>query len=86
MTQRKRFDLRSFGLGAGSVLAACLLLTASRPAQEAQAQVPDSGSQRQQMIRLLETSNTKLEEAVILLREIRDQGPSTRPGRKSANP
>ena len=44
--------------------------------QTAQAQVPDSGLQREQMIAELRVSNRKLDEIAALLREIRDSKPN----------
>ena len=68
---RKRF-WSSFLLGACAVLVAGTLwlnLTAPAPAL---AQVPDSGAQRNAMIKELRSMNGKLTEIAGLLREIRD--------------
>jgi hypothetical protein len=61
-------------LGAVTVFAATILATGLTP-RAAQAQIPDSGAQRNAMIKELNATNKKLGEIIVLLREIRDKTP-----------
>ena len=62
----------AYVLGAATVLAGVLMWSGLSAPRVAYAQVPDSGSQRNEMIKELRTSNQKLTEIAGLLREIRD--------------
>ena len=73
----------SFLLGAGVMLVAgglWLSLSSPRPAL---AQVPDSGAQRNAMIKELRGINGKLGEVADLLREIRDEARKARGSQES---
>lgn len=70
-TERRR-TWPAYALGVASVLAAGLLWNTLVMPQPAYAQVPDSGAQRNDMIKELRTSNEHLSQAVALLKEIRD--------------
>ncbi len=61
-----------FALGGVAVGAASLLWQGLATPRPAYAQVPDSGAQRNDMIRELQESNKKLTEIAGLLRQIRD--------------
>lgn len=60
------------GLGAAIILLAGLLWQGLGSPPAALAQVPDSGQQRNEMIKELRISNEKLTEIADLLRQIRD--------------
>lgn len=79
----------AFLLGVLTIAAAGVLAGALLRPSAALAQIPDSGAQRNEMIRELQTSNRKLAEIADLLREIRDQGGRDRPetkGRPTTRP
>ncbi len=61
-----------FVLGVLALLAAAFLLNGLVQPRSANAQVPDSGLQRKEMIDELRQCNKKLAEIAALLREIRD--------------
>ena len=69
ITRHKRPAMYAGAAIAALVLIIFCLVPSPRTAQ---AQVPDSGLQRQQMIDELRASNRKLEEIAALLRDIRD--------------
>lgn len=59
-------------LGGGMVLTAALLWQGFAAPRSALAQVPDSGAQRNAMIKELQAANTRLREISGLLKDIRD--------------
>ena len=63
-----------FLLGGAMLLLGGLLWHGVSQPPPAYGQVPDSGAQRQHMIKEMVTTNQKLTEAVNLLKQIRDQG------------
>jgi hypothetical protein len=65
---------RGFVVGVAAALVAVAAWSALTAPRVALGQVPDSGAQRNDMIRELQESNKKLGEIAGLLREIRDQG------------
>jgi type II secretory pathway component PulM len=62
-----------FLLGGAAFLLLGLLWQGISAPPPAHAQVPDSGAQRQRMIKEMVTTNEKLTEVVNLLKQIRDQ-------------
>jgi hypothetical protein len=62
-----------FLLGAATLLLVGLLWQGISQPPPAYGQVPDSGAQRQRMIKEMVTTNQKLTEVVALLKQIRDQ-------------
>lgn len=64
---------RGFLLGGTALLLAGLVWQFVSQPPPAYGQVPDSGAQRQRMIKEMATTNQKLTEAVDLLKQIRDQ-------------
>ena len=63
----------AFVLGMATALMAGLLWQGVNSPPAAYGQVPDSGAQRQRIIKEMVTSNQKLAEMVELLKQIRDQ-------------
>ena len=64
----------AYALGVGTALMVGTLWLGVNSPPPAYGQVPDSGAQRQRMIKEMVTTNQKLTEAVNLLKQIRDQG------------
>ena len=62
----------AFAAGCATMAAAALVWQVFGAAPAAYAQIPDSGAQRNEMIRELQLSNEKLTEIAGLLRDIRD--------------
>ena len=77
---------RRGALGVLVVLAVAICGYALFAPRVALAQLPDSGAQRNEMIRELQDSNRKLAEIATLLREIRDQGAAKEAARKDNRP
>ncbi|MBU0616562.1 MAG: hypothetical protein KKI02_02475 [Planctomycetes bacterium] len=75
-----------FLLGGATLLLAGLLWQGVNQPPPAYAQVPDSGAQRQRMIKEMVTTNQKLTEAVNLLKQIRDQGAGDSTAAKPGQP
>lgn len=71
-------------VGAAAALAAALLWHGPAAPPAALAQVPDSGAQRNEMIRELQIANRRLGEIADLLREIRDAQAGADKGRRPA--
>jgi len=71
-TKPRRGVWSAYGLGGLTVLAAGLLWQGLSAPPAAYGQVPDSGAQRNEMIKELREANKKLGEMTALLREIRD--------------
>ena len=63
----------AYVLGVATALMAGVLWLGVSSPPPAYGQVPDSGAQRQRMIREMVTTNQKLGEVVDLLKQIRDQ-------------
>jgi len=63
----------AYVLGVGTTLLAGILWLGVESPPPAYGQVPDSGAQRQRMIKEMVTTNQKLTEVVNLLKQIRDQ-------------
>ena len=71
--------------GCTAALAGALWLGLSRP-PAALAQVPDSGAQRNAMIKELRESNRKLADITGLLREVRDDARKQKPDKQQTSP
>ena len=72
-TRYSRGFWRGFLLGGVALLLGALLGQGITQPPPAYGQVPDSGAQRQRIIKEMVTSNQKLAEMVDLLKQIRDQ-------------
>ncbi len=79
-----------FVFGAACTLSAAFLYQSFYQPPAAQAQIPDSGQQRYEMVQELKSANKKLAEIVGLLTEIRDlehrQPTTEKPKQRSATP
>jgi hypothetical protein len=65
---------RGYVIGVVTLVSVGLLWLGAPQPPAAYGQIPDSGAQRNQMIREIMNTNKKLAEIADLLREIRDQG------------
>jgi len=75
-----------FVLGVAVALVGVVAWSALTSPRAALGQVPDSGAQRNDMIKELQESNKKLGEIAGLLREIRDQGKKDKDAKAPAKP
>lgn len=76
----------AFLLGVGTTIAVIAAWSSLVAPPAALAQVPDSGAQRQEMIKELRESNRKLMEIAGLLREIRDDARRAQTGSPTQPP
>jgi len=73
---------RGFFVGGVTLVLLGLLWQAVSQPPPAYAQIPDSGAQRQRMIKEMVTTNSKLTEIADLLKQVRDQGAEGAPAKK----
>jgi hypothetical protein len=73
-------------LGVATTLMAGMLWLGVNSPPPAYGQVPDSGAQRQRMIKEMVTTNEKLTEIVNLLKQIRDQAADDSGPKESGTP
>jgi hypothetical protein len=83
LTSNRRY-WSAYALGVGTALMVVTLWLGLNSPPPAYGQVPDSGAQRQRMIKEMVTTNEKLTEVVNLLKQIRDQGADASSAKKPA--